>query len=74
VPPTEMKVLSEYFNMLGSKVQAGKQMAAGPVCDMSKASLPTACESFHYDIYFKEILTTAIQLQQPFPHHLKVLS
>ncbi|TVY45171.1 hypothetical protein LSUB1_G001018 [Lachnellula subtilissima] len=40
--PTEMKVLSEYFNMLGSKVQAGKQMAEAPVCDLSNAVLPTA--------------------------------
>lgn len=43
--PTEMKVLSDYFNMLGSKVQAGKQMAEAPVCDLSKAILPTACKS-----------------------------
>jgi len=40
--PTEMKVLSDYFHMLGSKVQAGRQMAEAPVCNMAKASLPVA--------------------------------
>ena len=39
--PSEMKVLSDYFSMLGSKVQAGRMMAQAPVCDMSKAVLPT---------------------------------
>jgi len=40
--PGEMKVLSDYFSLLGSKVQAGKQMATAPVCDLSKAVMPVA--------------------------------
>ncbi|TVY78128.1 hypothetical protein LSUE1_G004645 [Lachnellula suecica] len=40
--PAEVKALSDYFNLLATKVQAGKSMAAAPVCDLSKASLPTA--------------------------------
>ena len=39
--PAEMKVLSDYFTMLATKVQAGRSMAQAPVCDMSKAVLPT---------------------------------
>jgi hypothetical protein len=49
--PEEMKVLSEYFQMLATKVQAGKNMAMAPVCDLSKAVLPVAGESsptLHY--------------------------
>ncbi|KAL3425947.1 hypothetical protein PVAG01_02738 [Phlyctema vagabunda] len=40
--PGEMKVLSEYFSLLGAKVQAGKQMSSAPICDLSKAVLPVA--------------------------------
>ncbi|RFU35742.1 hypothetical protein B7463_g608, partial [Scytalidium lignicola] len=38
---TNMAVLSEYFSLLGSKVQEGKG-AAPPVCDLSKAVMPIA--------------------------------
>lgn len=40
--PNDMQVLSEYFHMLGSKVQEGRNMAHAPVCDLSKAKLPVA--------------------------------
>jgi hypothetical protein len=43
--PQEMKVLTEYFQMLATKVQAGKLMGAVPVCDLSKAVLPVAGKS-----------------------------
>ncbi|KAH6681813.1 hypothetical protein B0J14DRAFT_223575 [Halenospora varia] len=40
--PVEMKVLSDYFHMLGSKVQAGRQMAQAPVCNLANAAMPVA--------------------------------
>jgi hypothetical protein len=42
--PAEMKVLSEYFSMLGHKVQAGKQMSQAPMCNLNNAVLPVACK------------------------------
>jgi len=41
--PENMKVLSDYFQMLGHKIQAGKNMAVAPVCDLQKAVMPVAC-------------------------------
>jgi hypothetical protein len=41
--PAEMEVLSEYFQMLASKVQAGRNMAQAPVCNLNNAVLPVAC-------------------------------
>jgi len=38
--PAEMKILSEYFSMLGQKVQEGKNMAQAPVCNLNNAVLP----------------------------------
>lgn len=46
---TNMAVLSEYFSLLGSKVQAGKDSAA-PVCDLSNAVMPTACRFFLFNV------------------------
>jgi len=40
--PAEMKVLSDYFSMLGHKVQAGRLMAEAPVCNLNNAVLPVA--------------------------------
>ncbi|RYO84607.1 hypothetical protein DL766_009859 [Monosporascus sp. MC13-8B] len=37
-----IETVSEYFNMLASKVEAGKLMKAAPVCDLSKAQMPLA--------------------------------
>jgi len=42
--PAEMQVLSEYFSMLGQKVQAGRQMSEAPVCNLNNALLPVACK------------------------------
>lgn len=42
--PAEMKILSDYFQMLASKVQAGRNMAQAPVCDVDNAKMPVACE------------------------------
>ncbi|KAK3370154.1 malate dehydrogenase [Podospora didyma] len=38
--PGSIDTVSEYFNMLASKVQASKLMSLAPVCDLSKAQLP----------------------------------
>lgn len=43
--PTAAEDLNEYFNLLSQKIASGKQMATSPVCDLSKAVLPVACES-----------------------------
>jgi len=40
--PAEMKILSDYFQMLASKVQAGKNMAQAPVCNVNNAQMPVA--------------------------------
>lgn len=40
--PVEMQILSEYFQMLGEKIQAGRGMAQAPVCNMNNAVLPVA--------------------------------
>lgn len=45
VQPASMTILSNYFNLLAGKVAAGKSMAAAPVCDLSKATLPTSSTS-----------------------------
>ncbi|CAJ2508101.1 Uu.00g092870.m01.CDS01 [Anthostomella pinea] len=40
--PDGLETVSEYFNMLALKVEAGKQLSSAPVCDMSKAVMPVA--------------------------------
>jgi hypothetical protein len=47
--PEEMKILSDYFSMLGSKIQAVKNMAEAPICNLANAAMPVACKSsiFH---------------------------
>ncbi|KAK3685637.1 hypothetical protein B0T22DRAFT_224853 [Podospora appendiculata] len=40
--PGGLDTVSEYFNMLATKVQQTRSMAVAPVCDLSKASLPVA--------------------------------
>ncbi|KAK0124442.1 hypothetical protein ONS95_009398 [Cadophora gregata] len=40
--PTDMKILSDYFQMLGKKIQEGKNMAVAPVCNMENAKMPAA--------------------------------
>lgn len=42
--PAEMKVLSDYFSMLGHKVQEGRLMSEAPVCNLDNAVLPVACK------------------------------
>ena len=42
--PVEMRILSEYFQMLGHKVESGRNMAQAPMCNMNNAVLPVACE------------------------------
>ncbi|KAH8595801.1 malate dehydrogenase-like protein [Bisporella sp. PMI_857] len=41
-PPANMKVLAEYFQLLASKIQAGKNMAQAPVCNLANAKLPAS--------------------------------
>lgn len=33
--------LSGYFNLIASKVQAAKVLSVAPLCDLSKAQMPT---------------------------------
>ncbi|KAI2471885.1 hypothetical protein F4781DRAFT_428889 [Annulohypoxylon bovei var. microspora] len=40
--PDGLNTVSEYFNMLASKVELGKSMASAPVCDLSKAQMAAA--------------------------------
>jgi hypothetical protein len=53
----EMKVLSEYFQMLGSKVQAGRQMAQAPVCNLNNAVMPVAGQSLPSCLLTPPVLT-----------------
>ncbi|KAJ9142787.1 malate dehydrogenase [Pleurostoma richardsiae] len=43
--PGDVKVISDYFNMLAHKVQEGRSMSLAPVCDLSKAVQPTSSPS-----------------------------
>jgi len=38
----DMKVLSDYFRLISSKIQAGRNMAAAPVCNLARAQLPAS--------------------------------
>ncbi|QSZ35202.1 hypothetical protein DSL72_008069 [Monilinia vaccinii-corymbosi] len=38
--PAEKQVISEYFDMLGRKVQAGRKMSHAPVCNLNNAAQP----------------------------------
>ncbi|KAI9055476.1 hypothetical protein LZ554_000430 [Drepanopeziza brunnea f. sp. 'monogermtubi'] len=40
--PADMNILAEYFQMLGEKVKAGKNMARAPACNLQNAVLPVA--------------------------------
>ncbi|KAI3535052.1 malate dehydrogenase [Colletotrichum abscissum] len=40
--PGSIEQISEYFNMLATKVQATKYLSTAPVCDLSTAKLPEA--------------------------------
>jgi hypothetical protein len=40
VTPGGVDSVSEYFNMLATKVQQSRNMAAIPICDLSKAAMP----------------------------------
>ena len=42
--PGDLKQMTDYFNMLARKVQEGRSMAYSPVCDLSKAKMPTTCK------------------------------
>lgn len=42
--PADVKILTDYFQMLGKKIQAGKNMAVAPVCNLDNAKMPVACE------------------------------
>ncbi|KUI57936.1 hypothetical protein VP1G_05229 [Cytospora mali] len=42
LPTDAINDISQYFNMLASKTQEGRQMAGSPVCDLSNAQMPTA--------------------------------
>lgn len=40
--PGQLETVSEWFNTLAGKVQAGRAMAINPICDMSKVQLPSS--------------------------------
>ncbi|ETS80524.1 hypothetical protein PFICI_08053 [Pestalotiopsis fici W106-1] len=40
--PGALDTVSEYFNMLATKVQESRQMAVAPVCDLSTVQMPEA--------------------------------
>lgn len=42
--PVEIKILSEYFQMLGREVQAAKNIVPAPACNMNNAVMPVACK------------------------------
>ncbi|KAK4114918.1 hypothetical protein N656DRAFT_767044 [Canariomyces notabilis] len=42
VVPENIRAISDYMNMLASKVQESRGLASPPVCDLSKVSLPEA--------------------------------
>lgn len=42
--PSSTDDLSDYFNTLANKLSSSKQMSELPVCDLSKAVLPTTCK------------------------------
>ena len=48
----DMKVLSDYFRLLASKIQAGRNMAAAPVCNLANAQLPASGMSPHTPFMF----------------------
>jgi hypothetical protein len=41
-PAVALDSLSSYFNLLASKVQLSKVQSVAPVCDLSKAQMPTS--------------------------------
>ncbi|KAL2126127.1 hypothetical protein VTI74DRAFT_1641 [Chaetomium olivicolor] len=43
--PENIRTISEYFNLLATKVQDSRILANPPVCDLSKVSLPAAAAS-----------------------------
>jgi len=40
--PGSLDTMTEYFTMLSNKVQQSRLMASAPICDLSKAVLPTS--------------------------------
>lgn len=46
MPDDAMSDISQYFNMLATKTQEGRQMSQAPTCDMSAAKLPVACKFY----------------------------
>lgn len=44
-PAAALDALSNYFNLIASKVQTAKVQPVAPVCDMSKAQMPTSKHS-----------------------------
>lgn len=47
VQSEDVPLLSEYFQLLGQKVQAQRSLSAVPVCDLSKAVMPGVLSSIH---------------------------
>lgn len=45
-PAAALDALSNYFNLIASKVQTSKVQPVAPICDMSKAQMPTGKYSF----------------------------
>lgn len=45
-PAAALDALSDYFNLIASKVQTSKVQPVAPICDLSKAQMPTSKYSF----------------------------
>ncbi|EGS17463.1 uncharacterized protein CTHT_0067900 [Thermochaetoides thermophila DSM 1495] len=43
--PNNIRAISDYFNLLATKVQESKKLAAPPACDLSQVSLPEYARS-----------------------------
>lgn len=62
--PAGVEILSDYFQMLAKKVQAGKDMAVAPVCDLRNAVLPVACKHSLFAVR-ETVRTDYTQLLRP---------
>lgn len=60
--PGSSETVSEYFNMLATKVQESKQMAVAPVCDLSTVELPVGMQTSTSSNYYAQPSDNSLQL------------
>jgi len=61
--PDGIATVSEYFTMLALKVQQSRMMSEAPVCDLSKAVLPTGTNR----PAFRPLLTSRVHVDTDRP-------